>query len=131
MLFLFVFIPIDLTPAEQQLLLEIRRRKTELLHEIQVTPISYIFFPAVCDYSRGGSILFITDVEEYVASNTFVFVRWRREIDAFRFFNGDISQCFSHHLSQERKYILNLDRSTLDSLSVALHKYFGSAITCM
>ena len=27
---------IDLTPAEQQLLVEIRRRKTELLHEIQV-----------------------------------------------------------------------------------------------
>ena len=27
----------DLTPAEQQLLLEIRRRKTELLHEIQAS----------------------------------------------------------------------------------------------
>ena len=35
-LFLFVCLSLDLTPAEQQLLVEIRRRKTELLHEIQV-----------------------------------------------------------------------------------------------
>ena len=33
---MFVCLSLDLTPAEQQLLVEIRRRKTELLHEIQV-----------------------------------------------------------------------------------------------
>ena len=40
----------DLTPAEQQLLLEIRRRKTELLQEIQVLELfqSVLFFVVLC-----------------------------------------------------------------------------------